>query len=1039
MAAGDVPAAKANRRNTTVAQSIAYHANAAIDRGIGLYQVDSTTRPRPVIPIPAGAVKAGQKNSPVTMAAGAPVAGGAAVGQSQIQQNGVGSGSWLKDWLQKCFFRRGDNVDDEDGTDKDGAGIVPRSTDAPAKVSILSLLSYSTTKGKCLMAFGLVMAAVSGCAVPTWLILLANGLDKFSNLGFLINAGANLMDVVQEELNKLVIAFAILGAISLIAGSLYVSIWTYTGEKQALRIKEKFVKSAFHQDAEWFDMNNRDELPTKVANSMIHITGAIGRQMADLFANLWSSAGCLAVAFVLNAPLALIMLLIVPVVVIFIAILSCFIRKASKQSGHSFSLAGALATEVLAGIKTVASLCAEPWAITTYGEHVVEAQKSSVWAGFLTALSTGITSLLFYITYTFAFFIGTKQVSENSSMVQFFVCLIGPWIADLDIQIPPWWGIIGGIGGGIGGIGGGDDSMRFLQTSNATNSTNSTGPDIGIGDIIDAIEGIGELYDPEVCRITGASIMCCIYGVILCATFFGLMAPALQAINLGRQAAVDIFDTITHVPGIDPSSGDGTIPDTLEGEIMFDGVYFSYPTRPKDVLYKNFSITASAGQSLAIVGPSGCGKSTIARLILRFYDPIAGAVRIDGTPLSELNLEWWRKKVGYVAPEPVMFPGTIYDNIALGKSSGADGDKVAREEVIAAAKAACCHVFIEELPDGYETFYSGASIQLSGGQMQRICIARAMVRNPSILLLDEATSALDTNSERQVQAAVENIRKTKSITTITVARRLSTIVNSDKIAVISDGGIAEQGTHSELLAMDGIYASLCESQGITKESTFEDNLPGEPIGGIKYSVRQSMMKSMIKSLATKEGGMIEEEDVEAGDIPEELDEKDAEEEQLASKSRLWELSRSEWGYVTMGGIGSTMLGSLPPCEGILTAQIVTTFYEASPDQMLARNRIYILNFLTLGAGALIGNIMSGIGFSVSGYRLTRRMRQSVFEAMVRRDMGWFEGRGGQNASCCSSGWRRKKCATAQKQILAGWIREGVNRRSWYGQPQQERT
>ena len=423
---------------------------------------------------------------------------------------------------------------------------------------------------------------------------------------------------------------------------------------------------------------------------------------------------------------------------------------------------------------------------------------------------------------------------------------------------------------------------------------------------------------------------------------------------------------------------------------MFDSVYFSYPTRPKDVLYRRFSITASAGKSLAIVGPSGCGKSTIARLILRFYDPIAGAVRVDGTPLSELNLDWWRKQVGYVAQEPVMFPGTIYENIALGKSSGTDGEKVTREEVIAASKAACCHDFIEELPDGYDTFYSGASIQLSGGQMQRICIARAMVRNPSILLLDEATSALDTNSERQVQAAVENIRRTKSCTTVTVAHRLSTIVHSDEIAVISDGGIAEQGTHRELLALDGIYTSLCESQGITKDSTFEENTPGEPIGGVKYSVRQSMMKSMIRSLATKEGGMIEEEDVEAGDVPEESDETDPEEEKLASKSRLWELSRPEWGYIGMGGLGSIILGSLPPCEGILTAQIVTTFYEAQPEDMISRNSIYILNFLTLGAGALLGNIMSGIGFSVSGYRLTRRMRQSVFEAMVRRDMGWFD-------------------------------------------------
>ena len=260
MAAGDAangaaaghPKREANRRNTTVAQSIAAHANAAIDRGIGLYQIDSATRPRPVVPIP---VAAGQKKGPVAQAAGAHASIGGGAGQSQIQQNGVGSGSWLTDWLHKCFFRRGDNyATGSDGEDGDYGGasastasVVARPTDAPAKVSIISLLSYSTTKERWLMAFGLLMAAVSGCAVPTWLVLLANGLDKFSNLGFLINAGANLMDVVQEELNKLVVAFAILGGISLLSGSLYVSIWTYTGEKSALRIKEKFVKSAFHQ------------------------------------------------------------------------------------------------------------------------------------------------------------------------------------------------------------------------------------------------------------------------------------------------------------------------------------------------------------------------------------------------------------------------------------------------------------------------------------------------------------------------------------------------------------------------------------------------------------------------------------------------------------------------------------------------------------------------------------------------------------------------------------------------------------------------
>jgi len=953
--ADPTPHQKARRRPTTVAQSLAAKTNQGIDKAIGLYQVDAskvgTGGRKPVLPVPVSGSKRGKA---ATAAA----------------ETGIGTGSWVTDWLHGCFFRR--------RADEDVDGTEPPTPDKP-KVSFLALLSYSTTQEKWLMAFGLVMAAISGLAVPTWLILLANGLNKFSNLGFLINAGVNLMDVVQEELNKLVIAFAILGAVSLVAGSLYVSIWTYTGEKQALRIKEKFVKSAFHQDAEWFDENSRDELPTKVANAMVHITSAIGRQIADLFSNMWASAGCLAVAFVLNAPLALVMLCIVPVVVVCIAIISCFIRKASKKSADSFSSAGALATEVLAGIKTIAALCAEPWAIRTYSRDVETAQHSSVWGGFLTALSTGTTSLLFYITYTVAFFLGTYLVSQNSSMVQFFVCLIGPWITD--IEIPPWWGAIGGI---IGGITGDDDSS-------STNSTDANSTDITIGDIVAGVGAIQDMYDPDKCRINGASVMCCIYGVILCATFFGLMAPALQAINLGRQAAVEIFDTIKHVPNIDPSTGEGVTPEKLEGEVTFDGVYFSYPTRPKDILYKDFSLVAEAGKSLAIVGPSGCGKSTIARLILRFYDPIDGCVRVDGTPLAELNLEWWRQNIGYVAQEPVMFPGTLYENIALGKS---ESGTVTREEVIAASKAACCDSFIKELPDGYDTFYSGASIQLSGGQMQRICIARAMIRNPSILLLDEATSALDTNSERQVQAAVENIRKTKKITTITVAHRLSTIVNSDSIAVISDGCIAEQGTHKELLALDGIYTTLCESQGITAESTFEENLPGDPIGGsVKYSVRASMMKSMIKSLATKEGGMLEEDDVEAAkaDIGEEGEEdKDSEEQKLASKSRLWELNKPEWGYAAMGGIGSCMVGALPPCEGILTAQIVANFYEVAPDQMMASNAIYILNFLTLGAGALIGNIMSGCGFSVSGYRLTRRMREKVFEAMVRRDMGWFD-------------------------------------------------
>jgi ATP-binding cassette subfamily B (MDR/TAP) protein 1 len=410
------------------------------------------------------------------------------------------------------------------------------------------------------MVLGLLMAVVSGCAVPVWLILLAKSLDQFSNMAYLVNAGADIYGVIQGELNELVVAFAVLGGVSLVSGSMYVSLWTYTGEKQALRIQERFVVSLLHQDAAWLDARNRDELPTAVTHRMIHLRAAMGRHMADWFANLWSSIGCLAVALILNPPLALIMLLVFPVVVVFIAVFAYFIRASSRNASTSFSHAGALATEVLAGIKTIAALCAEPWAARTYDSHLRTAQYASVRGGAWMALSTGVTSLLFYITFTVAFFIGTQQVADNAGKLQFLVCLLGPWLVDSDFDIPPW---------------------------------------------LSSIIPEGGVYDEAQCRVSGATVMCCIYGVILSATFFGLMAPAQQAINVGRQAAVDIFETIHHRPDMDPRDTSGTKLESLKGDISLDRIFFSYPTRPKDVLYKDFNLTIKAGSTLGICGPSG--------------------------------------------------------------------------------------------------------------------------------------------------------------------------------------------------------------------------------------------------------------------------------------------------------------------------------------------------------------------------------------------------------------------------------------------------
>jgi len=267
-----------------------------------------------------------------------------------------------------------------------------------SKVSLLALLSYSTCKEKWLMALGLLCAAVAGCGLPAWLVLLARSLDQFSNIATVINAigGEGLEQRLQDELNNLVMAFLYVGIIALVCGTLYVALWTYTGEQQSLRIKEKYVRSALKQDAEWFDTHNRDELPTKVANAMVHVQGAVGRQIADTFANAFTAAGCLVVAFLLNAWLAFIMLLFVPLIVIAIMVISCFVRKNSSESADYFSQAGAIATEVISGIKTIASLCAQPWALMKYKTLVIEGQQKSVRSGLLSGLSAGVTGFILY-------------------------------------------------------------------------------------------------------------------------------------------------------------------------------------------------------------------------------------------------------------------------------------------------------------------------------------------------------------------------------------------------------------------------------------------------------------------------------------------------------------------------------------------------------------------------------------------------------------------------------------------------------------------
>ncbi|GJN15114.1 hypothetical protein PR202_gb02005 [Eleusine coracana subsp. coracana] len=285
---------------------------------------------------------------------------------------------------------------------------------------------------------------------------------------------------------------------------------------------------------------------------------------------------------------------------------------------------------------------------------------------------------------------------------------------------------------------------------------------------------------------------------------------SLRFVYLGVGAGIvsflrKLFKTIMRKPEIDSDDAVGIVLEDIKGDVELKDVYFSYPSRPEQLIFDGLSLQVSSGKTEALVGESGSGKSTVINLVERFYDPQAGEVCIDGINIKSFRLGWIRQKIGLVSQEPLLFTTSIKDNISHGR------EDATLEEIKEAAELASAATFIEKLPNGYDSTVGQHGTQLSGGQKQRIAIARAILKNPRILLLDEATSALDLESERIVQNALNRIMKNR--TTLIVAHRLSTVTNADSISVVHQGKIIEQGHHDELVKdPQGAYSQLIRLQ-----------------------------------------------------------------------------------------------------------------------------------------------------------------------------------------------------------------------------------
>lgn len=306
-------------------------------------------------------------------------------------------------------------------------------------------------------------------------------------------------------------------------------------------------------------------------------------------------------------------------------------------------------------------------------------------------------------------------------------------------------------------------------------------------------------------RITAGHLGQTVIYVIILASAFAILGEVYGDLLRAAGATERLMELLgTQSPIISPSNPAVALVPIAGSAIIFEAIQFHYPSRPLQAALDDFSLNIQPGQTVAIVGPSGAGKSTVFQLLLRFYDPAAGRIVLDGVSTREMALADLRQRIGIVPQDAVIFSSSAMDNIRYGKPSATD------TEVIAAAQAAFAHEFVMALPEGYDTFLGERGVRLSGGQRQRIAIARAMLKNPPLLLLDEATSALDAESERMVQAALEFAMQGR--TTLVIAHRLATVQKADLIVVLDHGRLVEQGTHKELVSQGGIYAGLAALQ-----------------------------------------------------------------------------------------------------------------------------------------------------------------------------------------------------------------------------------
>ncbi|CAL5059839.1 unnamed protein product [Urochloa decumbens] len=769
-----------------------------------------------------------------------------------------------------------------------------RSKAAPAIMKSFALVfMHADAVDMALMLLGLVGAIGDGMSTP--LVLAITG-RVYNDTG----SGPDHLQQFSSKINENVRNTLFLAAALWVTAFLEGYCWTRTAERQASRMRLRYLRALLRQDVEYLDLaaGSTSEAIAGVSSDSLAVQDALSEKLPNFVMNVTAFVASYAVGFALLPRLTLVALPSVLLLVVPGILYGRVQLGLARRARETYTRPAAIAEQALSSVRTVYSFVAEASTMARFSAALEESVRLGLRQGLAKGVALGSNGVRFAI-YAFNIWYGSRLVMDH----------------------------------GYKG---------------------------------------GTVYVVSSAIVFGGASL-------------GSALSNIKYFSEASSAAERIMELIRRTPKIDSESDAGEELANVAGEVEFRNVVFCYPSRPECPIFRSFSLHVPAGHTVALVGSSGSGKSTVIALLVRFYDPSAGQVTLDGVDIRRLRLKWIRAQMGLVSQEPALFATSIRENILFGKEDATE------EEVVAAAKAANAHSFISQLPQCYNTQVGERGIQMSGGQKQRIAIARAILKSPKILLLDEATSALDTNSERVVQEALELASMGR--TTIIVAHRISTIRNADMIVTMQSGEVKELGSHDELIDIEnGLYSSLVHLQ------QSRDSMDSDKVGGITstYVLQQSSSQHMSRGLsaASRSSSTQSMGDAKDGD-------KEKPNLHVPSFRMLLMLNAPEWKQALMGGFSAIVFGSIQPAFGYAMGSMISIYFSTDHEEIKKKTRIYTLISVGLGLLTFMINIGQHYNFSVMGEYLTKRIREQMLENFLTFEIGWFDRDENSSSSICS--------------------------------------